>query len=182
MHCLWSSLGAVKEMGMTSESGSFVCGGKMVISDPCYDRDSGKSGRVLDVEPGRYTASVVVKDFAGWGTRVESLTALRDDCRPGDVVYVDPVGTVDVDSGQMSMVDFDKYPEVSPDYDDADDFYRRLCQLSLSEEHWGTFDGGVVSHSGFGDGQYRCEVLKRGDKNIGARVVFIAPDNNEADE
>jgi hypothetical protein len=47
-----------------------------------------------------------------------------------------------------------------------------MCHFTLGDKHWGEYSQGVVSSSGFGDGQYECKVAKVDKKIVGITLDF----------
>lgn len=154
--------------------------GKMTISDPCYEPGIW-SALEVKVAPGWYKCFADVKDMGAWGTRICSLSAIRED-------YADDVESLDwtspcsvgVDSGQMGIYDTDYFKENQPDdeWENPDSWYRRVCALTYDEEgkrfEADIIDGlGCVSSSGYGDGNYDVITYVTNDYIVGAKVVFI---------
>mgnify|MGYP003297398165 CR=1 FL=1 len=56
-----------------------------------------------------------------------------------------------------------------------DEFYHKVCELTLSDARGGTVDDcGVVSESGYGDGVYVCHVKRESNGYIvEAKIIFI---------
>jgi hypothetical protein len=55
---------------------------------------------------------------------------------------------------------FDRLEAMMKHEKEGDDFYLKMCKLTLSQTKWGGFDNGVVSSSGYGDGGYILYVAK----------------------
>ena len=69
-------------------------------------------------------------------------------------------------------------------YDDTpgDKWYEKICRFTLVEPRWGSYDTGVVSSSGYGDGGYPLEVVRNDNKEIvGMRITYIFPEDDEED-
>ena len=163
----------------------FELGSKTVVSDPCYSDTGGRCSLVLDTRPGKWLAVVDVVDEYFWGNRVAALRAwtlgvVTNQYEPHDVC---------VDSGQMSIVDYDYYEGDdegdNEGFGDEDTFYGDACALTLAK---GAFGGllksgrGVVSSAGYGDGSYRVVLsYDRDQLVIGIMVVFIE-DEDDYDE
>ena len=54
---------------------------------------------------------------------------------------------------------------------DSGDWYTKMCKKTLTTEGWGTYDQGIVSRSGFGDGSYTLYTAR-----IDGEVVAMAVD------
>lgn len=174
----------------TVELGTFdVISGQVAIADPCYRRrDVPSLGVLTEATNGTYHA--VIEKIQGLYGRVSRLYAIHDDAFRGhgenpralSLVPFDEGASMfsgaGVDSGQMSICDADLFRG-------GDDmtWYNMLCDITLDYEHdqSGTFDGGCVSSSGYGDGFYPVMMCQDGDGNeMGWCVVFI--DDNELGE
>lgn len=165
--------------------GSFtVTGDQLRVSDPCYEHDSTGGVTLNRVKQGKWHASSVLVDREdGWGIRVASLRAVHEDY-PDDFIpglpyqsYKPPVA---VDSGQAGIYDYKKYPDQEGQY--KNDFYQKNCDLTLSEDYGGLVnDMGVVTSSGYGDGQYLLYYDTNNDQEvIAVEIIFIS--DEEADE
>lgn len=159
----------------------FELGSKTVVSDPCYSSVGGHCSLVLDTKPGKWLAAVDVVDEYFWGKRVAALRAwtlgvVTDEYEPHDVC---------VDSGQMSIVDYDYYEGGNEGFGDESTFYGDACALTLAKGAVGGLlksGRGVVSTTGYGDGGYRVVLKYDSDQQvIGIMVVFIE-DEDDYDE
>lgn len=54
-----------------------------------------------------------------------------------------------------------------------------MADRTLREEQWGTYESGVVSSTGYGDGMYKLEVSKMDDMVHGIRVTFLQSEEEE---
>lgn len=150
---------------------TFTCGGKMRVTDPCYDRDTWCTV-LLDVLPGTYRASWLRQRFHDWGNRVWELAVVHTDYAPSDLTWEPVEGEAGVDSGQCGFYDDAKYPEDRGDYGDGG-FYDQVCDDTLKGEA-ARRPHGVFTSSGLGDGGYTVLAGKTADGEIvGAVVVFL---------
>jgi|TARA_R110001592_G_scaffold45846_3_gene146324 hypothetical protein len=174
-------------------------GEKVIVSDPCYSNvDGWYNKQITNMRPGMYDTQVVKSDRGDWGNRVESLCVIHENIN--SPVW-EEIGEVAVDSGQMSICCMTSYRndesveslpwltdkgnplgEISPIEETGDGFYNKMCDRTLSEKQWGTYESGVVSCTGFGDGVYRLEVSKMDNLVHGIRVTFLATEMNKEDE
>ena len=62
--------------------------------------------------------------------------------------------------------------------------FRSMCDRTLREEQWGTYDTGVVSSTGYGDGSYELQVCQMDGMIHGFRIIFIddSYDEEEVEE
>jgi len=163
-----------------------VTSGKLIVSDPCYDRDVWCMGELSNVQNGEWEAFVVVSNEGDWGNRIAELI-IRHTSRP-DIEDIDidrPTSFhVGVDSGQAGFFCDSIYPHGDcGEYDDLSSFYGRACDKTLNtSEQAGIVDNaGVVSSSGFGDGSYDCYVHHDSEtgKIVAASIVFISDDEDD---
>jgi hypothetical protein len=155
--------------------GSFaLASGKMVISDPCYNRDVWCSGELTRVAKGNWNAFAFFREIMeGTGVRVSALLGLHDSYEPGaKPEWVEEPIDVGVDSGQAGFFDSFSYKNddllkklgIEPEPGDiADDelWYSYCCRITLSDKQAGVLPGGAVSSSGMGDGSYVCRTKKQ---------------------
>ena len=168
----------------------------VMVSDPCYTPDTWCQTKLNNVLPGRYNVQVEKSDEGDWGTRVSSITVIHEDYTDGQVDW-DQHSDLGVDSGSCGIFCMTSYrndeisegittPDVNfnlGDYrkdDGGERWYEKMCRFTLSENQWGLYDTGVVSSSGFGDGQYPMEVMEDGDKVVGIKISYL--DDFEEDE
>jgi len=58
-----------------------------------------------------------------------------------------------------------------------------MCKFTLAQDRWGSYETGVVSSSGYGDGSYPLEIARdRSGFIIGMRVTFIWDSEDEEDD
>ena len=161
-------------------------GNKVMVSDPCYGLGTWCQGVLENVLPGNYNCKAEYSDEGEWGVRVSAIEVRHvdyDDFIPIDMESFE----VGVDSGQAGIFDYDYYVryhdgcDVRPHVED--DWYDKVCDITLSRESAGNVDGfGFVSSSGFGDGGYACWTAR--EKNgyiVAIRVEFIDEYDEEED-
>ena len=168
-----------------------VKSGKLVVTDPCYDRGTWCMGLLEDVKNGTWEAYTQTKNEGFWGDRVAKLVVFHKD-HDTDIGATRHIAQfeVGVDSGQAGFFDEPSYPQGDPgEYGDLGTFYGRVCALHDGDKDEyidaGIVDGsGVVSSSGFGDGGYRCNFYKLDGQVVAAEIVFIGDedDDDEDDE
>lgn len=147
---------------------------KVMVSDPCYSLGTWCQGVLENVLPGNYNCEVEYSDEGAWGTRVAAIEVRHedyDDFVPMDMENFD----VGVDSGQAGIFDYDYYAKYHDHSDVEDDWYDKVCNITLSRESAGATDGlGFVSSSGYGDGGYGCWTAREKSGYVVAiRVEFI---------
>lgn len=169
-----------------------VKSGRLVVSDPCYSRDTWCQGVLENVKNGTWRAFVLKgeTDF-GWGNRCWELIAMhKDHCSVVPFDFMDMTIKADfevgVDSGQAGIFDEAEFRGGEDEYGEGG-WYDLACSKTLdTENHAGVMPGGAVSSSGFGDGGYECYVTKHKKEIVGVKIVFITPDyfsnSDESDE
>jgi hypothetical protein len=158
-----------------------VSSGKLIVSDPCYYVGNGCNVILENVKNGTWEVSCSKND----DNRIDQLSAFCEEVKKYDCSWEELKESVAVDSGQAGIFDLEKYRkdkfiEGKVDFDRGTDdegekFYCRCCDITLSNEKVGVVaNSGVVSSSGYGDGCYRCFVLKDTDNKIfGVKISFI---------
>jgi hypothetical protein len=169
-------------------------GGEVIVSDPCYEVPTWCQEVIKNVRPGMYDTEVDYKESDGWGQRVHSLTVLHENIKsPNWEHYSNNIG---VDSGQAGVFCMTSYRNdqlsqqlpwltskgdpfgdlpTHPSFkEDGQEWYVKMCDRTLStEEGWGTYDTGVVSSSGYGDGSYELQVCQMDGMIHGFKIIFI---------
>lgn len=164
-----------------------VTSGKLILSDPCYEKGIWCAKEIDNVLPGKWNA-YVKPSVDG---RNAELIACHENFVPDDDDSTSEYYRLAVDSGQMSIVD-------SPHYEDDDQFpgewgepnigfdasrfYGFCCEATLSRSSVGLIPYGCVASSGYGDGSYNAYVYRtRSGYVYMVRIVFIG-DDDEDDE
>jgi len=165
---------------------------EVMVSDPCYSDETWCQVKLKDVLPGGYLTTVKKTNDTYWGNRCSVLLAVHENYVEDTLTWRNYPGEVGVDSGQAGIFSMSSYKNddiassiTSPDktYDGrpftlgvkdrpGDEWYEKMCQFTLSPESWGSYDTGVVSSSGIGDGGYRCLVAKHKGKIVGIVIDF----------
>ena len=173
---------------------------EVVVSDPCYTIPTWCQAVISNVKPGFYHSSVRKHESEGWGNRCAMLFAIHED------YYNTPhllIGNwektnydIGVDSGQCGIFSKDSYRDDSykfpfkpydfgidfPTNDEGGDlWYRHMCKHTLSDKQWGTYEKGIVTTSGFGDGSYDLFVVKKRGKIVAFAVDFQVEDGKYID-
>jgi hypothetical protein len=171
----------------------------VIVSDPCYEAPTWCQVKLDNVLPGDFLVHGKMFHDKLWGNRVDMLIAIHYDYAI-DTMYWDlHDGTLGVDSGQCGIFDevtyrndevgktipflkgkspFDSFNTDS----EGDVWYEKMCDNTLNEDQWGTYDSGVVSSSGCGDGSYSLYIAKNDDEEIiGILIDYGMSDENEID-
>ena len=170
-----------------------VLGEEVIISDPCYEVPTWCQEIIKNVRPGVYDTQVDYRESDGWGERVHSLTVLHEIIK--SPIWEHHCNNIGVDSGQAGVFCMTSYrnDQMSQDLpwltekgdpfgdhpfrpvkEDGEQWYVKMCDRTLStEEGWGTYDTGVVSSSGYGDGQYELLISEMDGMVHGFKIIFI---------
>jgi len=160
---------------------------EVIVSDPCYTIPTWCQIKLNNVLPGDYHPFVQKSTEFGWGNRCHRLGVIHNDYIANHKLSwrVNP-GEVGVDSGQAGIFCKTGYrndelaesittPEINFDITrdgEGDVWYEKMCKFTLSDKQWGSYDTGVVSSSGIGDGGYDCLVAKVNGKIVGICINF----------
>lgn len=171
-------------------------GSIVMVSDPCYSEPTWCQTKLENVKAGIYNVYVEKQDEGDWGVRCGKLIAIHENYILFSKSW-EHHSNCGVDSGQLGIFDYPsyrndaveivaptsttKYPDFQlPKENEGDDWYEKMCKFTLSDESWGTYENGVVSSSGIGDGGYDLFVMKDGDEIVGMIVDFL-PNYDEED-
>jgi hypothetical protein len=165
----------------TINIGKVVFSEKVVISDPCYDRDVWCMMNDVSVVPGEYNAYALKNDEGDFGERVASILCFHNDyfntlfdAMEEKWNEIDSIG---VDSGQAGIFDDSIYPaseEEGGEHDNPKSFYGECCEITLGEQQCGILKSkkGFVSSSGYGDGVYTVSAIIKDEKRVAIMVDF----------
>ncbi|ASA23298.1 DUF4241 domain-containing protein [Paenibacillus donghaensis] len=169
---------------MIIQLGNFeITSGKLVVSDPCYELNTetiimGVLDKALN---GTWVSQVEKTEVRDWGEACSKLMACHSSVAE-QAEYLEWVKChfiVGVDSGQAGIFDINKYriPDAVPQELDSQgdsDWYFACCDITESSLEAGVIDGGVVSHTGIGDGAYGAYIATNHQNYIiGVKIVFI---------
>lgn len=170
----------------------------VMVTDPCYTEPTWCQIKLKDVKPGYYNVFCKSHDCGDWGVRQSMLMAIREDFVGKRLKWEAHPGEVGVDSGQAGIFSYSSYRNdsivdeiplgdgdisffgtspwkdmVDPRGEDAGEkWYRHICSYTLGEKGWGSYDRGVVSRSGIGDGSYQLFVAKHYGRIIAMCIDF----------
>ena len=160
-------------MGLNGDSDSFQCGGRIIVSDPCYDLSKDQpigvfgicGPHIFEAVEGTWTA-----DVEYWnGNLVGELRAYARGYYSDATTHVGRV--VAVDSGQAGVFDAEGYRNGVTDgsyhSEEAEEWYDRVSFKGMIDVN------GVCSSSFGGDGCFDLYVDYTDDDKVGAiRIVF----------
>ncbi len=163
--------------------------GDIVVGDPLYvdyAKDASKrrifsSAVVFKGQPGEWHAKAIMKDCKFDNRpdiRVTELLTWHSSAEPQAEEYKYTGRSFNVDSGQGGIFDLDKVPTELGEYKDPSSFYGQACQHTLSDAQVGVITindekVGVVSSSGFGDGQYSVYGVKKDSVYTALKFIYI---------
>lgn len=171
-------------------------GKDVMVSDPCYTVPTWCQIKVNNVLPGTYITNAVRTDAGDWGNRISYLAAVHEDYKRQDLNWIRHQGVVGVDSGQAGIFDMETYrndsivssiglgdgdisffnqppfDKMNPDEESGVVWYKSMCSRTLGEKQWGSYDHGVVSSSGIGDGSYNLYVARVKRKIVAFVIDF----------
>lgn len=182
-------------------------GSEVVVSDPCYQIPTWCQAQVDGVLPGTYSTSTKRTSTDGWGNRISYLVCIHDDyCgQAGDLKWKRYNAEIGVDSGQAGIFSKDSYrndsivdsiglgdgdvsffgqlpwSEMGHNKETGEQWYQAMCSRTLGTNQWGTYDEGVVTSSGLGDGSYDLYVAKVNKKIVGFIIDFGIDDGEEGE-
>ena len=149
-----------------------VTSSKMIISDPSYNYPESSKKTILEnnifkVENGSWEGY-----FHSWITKERPNIAIITNNKykyPSKKIKYKMAGHVDVDSGQIIIIDANNYPK---DDKTMKKWYKNVCKTT--EREGGKVDGGYVFHSGWGDGSYNYKVGKINGKVV-QFIIYLMP-------
>lgn len=152
--------------------------GKVMVSDPCYNKKTWCQGTIDNIKKGKWIGEVVMSDEGTWGNRVAYLIAYHNGCKNIDYEssnWIDKRFEVGVDSGQAGIFDYNDFhggEKGNDDYEDRNSWYRKCCDLTCNGSCSGVIEGGIVSSSGCGDGGYKCRVIEEKGKVVAILIDY----------
>ena len=156
--------------------GKFEINGPIVISDPCYESPTIS---LFNVRKGIWYTEIEKGNAGeGWGNRIYNLRCYHEDFTEEEKMSVSKKRFW-VDSGQAgvfveSIYRKDDLITESQKFIPEEPWYSYCCEKTLNEPFAGVITGGVVSSTGFGDGEYLAFIYRNLDKNaVQIKLVFI---------
>lgn len=165
---------------------SIVLGSTVIVADPVYEVNVFLDMTITlrNILPGTYTVHVEKKE-----KRNASLTVIHSAFINKPLVWKKHKSKVDVDSGQAGIFDKKSYRNdeiVRPvawikkkapwrimENEHGDLWYAKMSDMTLhTKGRWGTYESGVVSSSGFGDGAYDLYTANVDKKIVGIAINF----------
>ena len=165
-----------------------VISGRLIVSDPCYERGNKYSGLLKYVRIGKWNAYVSRGNRGNWGLRNAELIISHVDfdlLNNNNDLEEKTDDDIDVYSGQVGFFDYSLYPankDSQGEYNESGTFYGKCCVATLNTPNVADIidNRGVVSSSGISDGGYGLHVIKNKDGEIiKTRIVFIYEDEDK---
>jgi hypothetical protein len=186
-------------------------GAEVYVTDPCYSVPTWCQKKLDNVLPGEWVVSMIYDEKEGTDRNAE-LYLIHKDYQSTKGLSFDWLGDFGVDSGQAGVFDAASYRDdayaagiTTPEVDfglpgdpvegdafvlpirdqEGDLWYETMCKFTLAEDGWGSYDTGVVSSSGWGDGMYPVYGAEVDGKIVALQLVFIdqsADDDDWEDE
>ena len=154
--------------------GNFIISSKkVVISDPAYDfpKNDKKSfclGYTHTVEPGEWCGY-----YHSWITKerpnIVIITNKKYSFPSKSLKYKKGKGGLPVDTGQMSVVDVEKYPVEEKH---KDKWCKIVSDITIKKQA-GKIDGGYVTSTGWGDGFYNYNIGTKNGKVVQFIIFFM---------
>ena len=175
---------------------------EVIVSDPCYEADQDFNSAVNNVESGTYhcfirECEVSLGDASTVHFRKSVLFALHEDYKDelpynerklidvyDSLIYdCKETGSTAVDSGCAGIFDADYYrknkkadkelQEKTGEYHPDNSWYERVTDCTLGKPYYGLAENkGILSMSGWGDGEYGFYTWKDGNDIIGFALDF----------
>lgn len=146
---------------------TITLGNEVYVTDPCYSVPTWCQLKFNNVLPGEWVCTMIYDELQGTERNAELYLVHKDHLN--DNHSFDWFGDFGVDSGQAGVFDAASYrddaaagdlgaPEMDfvlpGHFSDGDAWYESICKFTLGDDGWGSYDRGVVSSSGWGDGMY----------------------------
>jgi hypothetical protein len=173
---------------------TITLGKEVMVSDPHYTEPTWCQIKLDNVKPGNYIAYHKTYEYTDGGFLPSMILVIHQDHNDDeDLVWDLEDGEVGVDSGQAGIFSYETFRKdglemevptvgwdgksfewlesIMKDKEDGDDWYLKMTKMTLTTERWGTYDQGIVSRSGQGDGSYNLYTA-----SIDGEVVAMAVD------
>lgn len=159
----------------------------VMVSDPCYSLGTWCQTKLENVLAGNYVVHTIRDDEDPDDSRNWGLVVIHEDY-VGKKKRWQKHCEIGVDSGQAGIFDLASYRNdkifegitskfedsgYKSDGEDGENWYAHMCDRTLyTKESWGSYDAGVVSSSGWGDGSYPVKVQKEKGRIVGIFIDF----------
>jgi hypothetical protein len=157
---------------------------KVIITDPMYEEENGWNLVLNRIKSGKYNVEVEVIESGKDKGRITKLIVRHID--HADCKVNQSKGGIGVDSCQVGIFSMETFrndkvfegkrsvfAEEHGYEEEGGDWYGHMCEMSTSDEGWGTYDHGVVTSTGWGDGVYTLKVAMNKNKVVGFEMSFL---------
>ncbi len=159
----------------------------VMVSDPCYKVPTWCQKKLTNVLHGEYKIFFYKSLLASWGKVNSYLGVVHSEFVNENLSWRILNENIGVDSGQAGIFSYSSYRNddivdsmIMPESDFTLNsyenigyrWYEAMCKLTLTTENYGSYETGVLSTSGFGDGAYRCLVAKKNKMIVGICIDF----------
>jgi hypothetical protein len=166
--------------------GSIILGEKVIVSDPCYNRDVWCMTILNNIYPGKWEVTACIDKVNSWGKRCYMLELYHENQENKNIPEKDWIRDFElgVDSGTMSVIDDRYYRRLNGSTESFEGnekakeaFYQKAhrnntAYANLFREKDSPV--GAVCSSGIGDGSYPLYIYKGVDEKITAlRISFL---------
>ena len=165
----------VEEKQMKAKNvGTINLSDKIIISDPGDDREYSGINKDIPMKSGEYQAVIVQRDEGEYGMCITALAVIHTDSiyeitskTPNWELWSSTL----VDSGMCGIFDDSIYPKSKYEggtVGNPDSFYGECVNIKLAEPQYGILKNksGVVSISGYGEGNFDLYCISSDHKNI----------------
>jgi hypothetical protein len=159
----------------------------VMVSDPCYKVPTWCQKKLTNVLNGEYKIFFYESQLAHWGKVNSYLGVVHSGFVNENLSWRILDEVIGVDSGQAGIFSYESYrnddivDSISMPESDftlnsygniGDRWYEAMCKLTQTNENYGSYETGVLSTSGYGDGVYRCLVAKKNKLVVGICIDF----------
>ena len=168
--------------------------GKLIVSDPSYVRSDSNSRLSANLHPvvqGEWHAYItrgIKTGYEFWGERNYNIVVYKEGVDVNDSDWTKHQ-SVSVDSGQICIMNYDKYPQGNRGTEEFDEFYDNCCLdsgyfaskiLEFDETNQCSETVGIIVSSGIGDGKYDLYIhTDKNDMIDAIKIEFIGEYNRE---
>jgi hypothetical protein len=160
------------------EIGHIFVGDTIYVSDPCYEVDIWCALSFNFVKSGEYKCYIKEVEYGSWGRRIEEMMIVHIDHIYDKNIKFDYNGRVAVDSGTMSISDYDYYDTThTGDTEKDDEWYNiEVCEKTCGDDNINHNIAGTqcfIATSGIGDGMYDVESAEVDGETYAVKVIFL---------
>ena len=160
---------------------------EVMVSDPCYKNPTWCQKKLTNVLHGDYKIFFYKSQLVRLGEVNSYLGVVHSGFVNENLSWRMLNEKIGVDSGQAGIFSYESYRNdavvnsikisqsdfsLNSYEDEGDRWYESMCKLTQATENYGSYETGVVSFSGFGDGVYRCLVAKKNKMVVGICIDF----------